>query len=68
MAVTMSSDKPRRQRRIRIEPSPCCPVHGVPMRVGCVEHGVRRWYCPRPECTQSKKQPASVRLYEDIDD
>lgn len=30
--------------------------------------GMRRWYCPLPDCCESMKQPASVVLFEYIED
>lgn len=65
MAVTMSEEKKATQR-IRVEPSPLCPVHGCPMRVGSVRDGIRYWYCPHTTCHCSKKQSASIVLFVDV--
>lgn len=59
--------KERKLRRIRITPSPCCPIHGAPMIAKTIMGGMRRWYCPMPDCCESMKQPASVVLFEYVE-
>lgn len=35
---------------------PVCPVHGIRMVAGSTTASSRYYYCPHPDCKQSKKE------------
>jgi hypothetical protein len=38
-------------------PRPCCPVHGVEMKVISTSRIKRYWSCPVPDCTAHHREP-----------